>query len=281
MVRRRVVFSGTGCVLLVPLILITLSVWPWPDSDLTNSTGMRFRCIPAGEFQMGARPDDEGAEPDERPQHRVVLSRSFLLGQFEVSQGEYRRVMGRNPSWFRAGEDGQKRLGWWTDPDDLPVEMVSWYDAVEFCERLTSLTEEVAAGRRYRLPTEAEWEYACRAGTVTRFSFGNQFRAAAANMDKVHDHPLPRGSYPPNAFGLFDMHGNVLEWCSDWHSPEYYARSPVTDPRGPEHPDADDHVLRGGGWAFPAASCAFRDRISTLLKGASHGFRVVCEVQLL
>jgi len=261
-------------------ILVVYFKWtPRPESHLTNSIGMRFRRIPAGEFMMGALPDDKRADSDERPQHRVVISSSFLLGQFEVSQGEYVRVMEENPSWFQKGQKGASKLSSWTDIDDLPVEFVSWYDAVEFCQRLSALPEEISAGRSYRLPTEAEWEYACRAGTNTRFQFGNEFRPGTSNMNNIYQSTLSRGSFRPNDFGLYDMHGNVLEWCQDWHSPNYYSESTTIDPKGPAFPDEDHHVLRGGGWAFPAASCSFRDRIPTQLKGPSHGFRVVCEVQ--
>ncbi|MBO10987.1 MAG: hypothetical protein CMJ68_09505 [Planctomycetaceae bacterium] len=251
---------------------------PSPPPDLINSIGMRFRNIPAGQFLMGAIPNDMNAQDDEKPRHPVILTDNFFLGQFEVTQRQFHIVMGTNPSWFRRVGRGQEALGWSIDPDTLPVEMVSWQDAVEFCNRLGNLPEERTAGRRYRLPTEAEWEYACRAGTTTRFEFGEQFDGTAANMNRTRSHPLPCGSFAPNRFGLFDMHGNVLEWCSDWHSPTWYSNSPVKNPRGPESPDEDHHVLRGGGWGFPAASCSFRDRISTFMKGPSHGFRVVCEI---
>ncbi len=267
-------------------VVAAVGLWVWfaattqpvPPTDLMNSIGMRFRRVPAGTFLMGAAPGDDAAEQDERPQHEVVLTRSFLIGQFEVTQEQYERVTGENPSWFRPGGEGADRLGSWSDTSRFPVESVSWTEAVAFCEALSALPEERRAGRRYRLPTEAEWEYACRAGTTTRFAFGDAFRPRFANMNEVRDRPVEVGSYPPNDFGLFDMHGNVLEWCHDWHSDTYYAESPRVDPLGPEQPDADHRVLRGGGWAFEAASCSFRDRIPTQLKGASHGFRVVCEL---
>lgn len=276
--RARDCLVTTACLSLIVTLVAQLTGDSLAKPDLVNSVGMRFCRVPAGEFQMGAIPGDAFAEEDEKPQHSVVLTSGFLLGQFEVTQAHFRAVMGHNPSWFSVGQKGEKSLSRWTDPDTLPVEMVSWHDATEFCRRLSDLPAERAAGRIYRLPTEAEWEYACRAGTTTRFAFGDTFSTDSANMNQVHEHPLPAGSYPPNAFGLYDMHGNVLEWCCDWHSPSWYAESPVEDPIGPALPDEDHHVLRGGGWAFPAASCSFRDRISTYLKGASHGFRVVCTI---
>jgi len=267
-----------GCLAAIASALLWSPRISRPAPDLINSIGMRFRRIPAGQFLMGAIPNDTNAQDDEKPRHPVTLTDNFLLGQFEVTQQQFHLVMGTNPSWFRRVGRGQEALGWAIDPDNLPVEMVSWQDAVEFCNRLGNLPEERTAGRRYRLPTEAEWEYSCRAGTTTRFEFGEQFEATAANMNRTRPHPLPCGSFAPNRFGLFDMHGNVLEWCSDWHSPTWYSNSPVENPIGPEFPDEDHHVLRGGGWAFPAASCSFRDRISTFMKGPSHGFRVVCEI---
>ncbi|TWU13883.1 Serine/threonine-protein kinase pkn1 [Symmachiella macrocystis] len=276
--RRLVCGIFVSLFLLDSIFLVGAVMNGLPSADLTNSIGMRFRIIPPGDFLMGALPGDTKADDDEHPQHLIAISRVFLLGQFEVSQAEYRQIMERNPSRFQPGERGETHLHWWTDPDNLPVEMVSWYDAVEFCERLSALPAEVAAGRSYRLPTEAEWEYACRAGKTTRYHFGEIFRPGMANMNESYNRPLARGSFPPNGFGLYDMHGNVLEWCEDWHDPNYYAVSPETDPQGPQFPDEDHHVLRGGGWAFPAASCSFRDRIPTQLKGPAHGFRVVCEM---
>jgi formylglycine-generating enzyme required for sulfatase activity len=284
---RRQKQGARRCLMLLILAfsILTVSILPSRPAvvvsaaDMTNSIGMRFREIPKGQFLMGAIPGDSLAEPDELPQHPVTISQPFLIGQFEVSQAEFREVVGSNPSWFQPGGGGDSDLPWWVDSDDLPVEMVSWSDAMLFCRILSERPEEIAAGRTYRLPTEAEWEYACRAGTTTRFHFGERFHRWAANMGQMHDHPLPRGSYPANRFGLHDMHGNVLEWCSDWHSDTYYSISPEQDPRGPDAADADHHVLRGGGWAFTAASCSFRDRILTHMTGASHGFRVVCELR--
>lgn len=243
----------------------------------TNSIGMKFVTIPAGEFLMGAPETDLQAEEDEKPQHRVVITYDYHLGQYEVTQAQYSEVMGRNPSEFsKGGREAAAVKNMQTD--QLPVEFVNWYEANLFCKKLSERPEEVAAGRSYRLPTEAEWEYACRAGTTTRFTFGNEPDSHHANYLGDFGHPRPVGSYPPNPFGLYDMHGNVLEWCSDWHVDDYYEHSPVENPTGPEEPVEDARVLRGGGHGFKAASSSFRDSILPNRRGNSHGFRVVMEV---
>ncbi len=247
-----------------------------PVPVLINSLGMRFVRVPPGRFLMGAPEWDEFAEADEQPAHDVTLTRELWLGQFEVTQAVYAQVMGDNPSHFGPTGDGAALTSNSTR-DDLPVEMVSWFDANRFCERLSLLPEERKAGRSYRLPSEAEWEYACRAGTTTRFITGNSLPLDAANVRGRWQHPLPVGCYPPNAWGLFDMHGNVLEWCTDWHNGDYYEHSPAVDPPGPASSVDDLRVLRGGGWFFKAASSSFRDAISPYFKSPAHGFRVVCE----
>ncbi|TWT62747.1 formylglycine-generating enzyme family protein [Rubinisphaera italica] len=252
---------------------------PVPDVPVqTNTIGMKFVTIPAGEFLMGAPETDLKAEEDEKPQHRVVITQDFHLGQFEVTQAQYAEVMGNNPSEFSKGgreADAVKNL----QTDQFPVEFVNWYEANLFCKKISELPAEKAAGRSYRLPTEAEWEYACRAGTTTRFSFGKEPDPRYANYLGDIGHPRPVGSYPPNPFGLYDMHGNVLEWCSDWHVDDYFQHSPVEDPTGPEEPIEDARVLRGGGHGFKAASSSFRDSILPNRRGNSHGFRVVMEVE--
>ena len=248
---------------------------PLPDAEKTsNSIGMDFVWIPPGEFLMGAPDVDLLAESDEKPAHKVTLTRGYWLGQFEVTQQQYAAVMGKNPSEFSPGGRGEGAVRH-LDTSRLPVEFVNWYEAVSYCEQLSALPEEVAAGRSYRLPTEAEWEYACRAGTTTRFSFGDTHTRKDANYLGDVGHPLPVGSYPPNPFGLYDMHGNVLEWCADWHADDYYSHSPEVDPTGPEEPVEDVRVLRGGGHGFKAASSSFRDAILPNRRGNSHGFRVV------
>jgi formylglycine-generating enzyme required for sulfatase activity len=244
---------------------------------LSNSIGQRFVWIPPGQFLMGAPDEDRFAEPDERPQHKVRLTKGLWLGQFEVTQAEYERVIGTNPSHF--SDKGQGRgLVAGQSTAEFPVEMVSWFDAAAFCTRLSSLPEERAAGRTYRLPSEAEWEYACRAGTTTRFSCGETLSLDSANVKGRWQRTRLVGCYPPNPWGLFDLHGNVLEWCADWHTADYYDQSPAVDPPGPETSFEDVRVLRGGGWFFKAASSSFRDAISPYFKSPAHGFRVVCEV---
>lgn len=285
-VRRKNVLPA-ACVLMV----LGIAVWFWwrgsappalPDRAIgpitTNSLGMRFVEIPAGEFLMGAPPEDTFAEPDERPAHRVRLTRPFLLGQTEVTQEQYQRVMGSNPSHFSPVGNGRELVRG-LPTERFPVEMVSWFDAVRFCEKLSSLPDERVAGRTYRLPTEAEWEYACRAGTTTRFSCGDRLPLDRANVRGGLPRTAAVGSYPANPWGLVDMHGNVLEWCADWHDGGWYAESPVDDPAGPATSVEDVRVLRGGGWFFKAASSSFRDAISPYFRSPAHGLRVVMEMK--
>jgi formylglycine-generating enzyme required for sulfatase activity len=228
---------------------------------LTNSIGMKLVLIPPGEFQMGSPEDEKDRYSDEGPQHRVRLTQPFYLGVHEVTQGEYERVTGTNPSHFMT-VSGQ-------DPSRFPVEKVSWEDAVEFCRKLSALPAERSAGREYRLPTEAEWEYACRAGTTTPFHFGSVLNGREANCDGNYPYGTSEkgphlkrtttvGSYSANGFGLYDMHGNLWEWCSDWYDEKYYANSPVDDPQGPAL--GSRRVGRGGCWIYDAGVCRSADR---------------------
>jgi formylglycine-generating enzyme required for sulfatase activity/TPR repeat protein len=248
--------------------------WPDPEGTIVNSFGMKFVPIPAGEFLMGT-PGDEG---EEFP-HHVRITKDFLLGMHQVTQFQYERVTGDNPSLFKGR--------------DRPVEHLSWKDATRFCELLSAMPEEQAAGRRYRLPTEAEWEYACRAGSTTRFNTGETLGKDAARFAlKSRTEPKstkPVGSYPPNAWGLFDMHGNVWEWTNDWFSADYYSESPVEDPQGPS--TGTHHTLRGGSASMRSHECrsAFRGEaekvdgpeIETGMRIAFYGdlgIRLVCEI---
>ena len=216
-----------------------------PAGTLTNSLGMKLVPIEAGEFHMGDKDCDEG----ENMGHDVKLTQPFFIGMYPVTQSEYFSVTGENPSHFA----GRNR----------PVEQLTWLDAKRFCELLSDLPEEHAAGRRYRLPTEAEWEYACRAGTTTDFNFGEFANPRHANYsdDGSQERPqptLPVGSFRPNAWGLYDMHGNVWEWCSDWFDENYYEQSQHTAPQGPNH--GEHHTLRGGAASNADYECVSYSR---------------------
>ena len=242
---------------------------------ITNSVGMELARIPAGEFLMGSADDDPGAREDEKPRHPVRIPKPFYAGVYEVTQAEFERVMAQNPSSFT-------RRG-------VPVDNVSWYAAVEFCRRLSNLPAEKEAGRVYRLPTEAEWEYACRAGTTTVFHFGDSLSSTQANFNGEHpfggaeagpflNRTAPVGSYEPNAFGLYDMHGNLHEWCMDRFDRDSYRASPTDDPQGPRH--GTSRVIRGGNWYSDGRDCRSAFRYADLPEGRFYalGIRVVCEL---
>src|SRR5579871_5426867 len=248
--------------------------------EIVNSVGMRLALIRAGEFRMGLTDPDRDASPDEMPQHPVRISQPFYMGVYEVTQGEYERVTGTNPSWFSPTGPGRAEMQI-EDAGRHPLDMVSWFEAVEFCKRLSELPEERAAHRTYRLPTEAEWEYACRAGTDTLFSTGDLLTPAdacfqistAEKREKIPVKTTPVGSYRANRFGLYDMHGNVWEWCADWYSPDAYRASPEVDPAGPAM--GTGKVIRGGAWNFGAAYCrsANRDLTRASRRDLGNGFR--------
>jgi serine/threonine protein kinase/formylglycine-generating enzyme required for sulfatase activity len=217
----------------------------------TNSIGMRLRLIPPGEFTMGDR-----AFGDSKP-HPVRLTRPFYIGACEVTRGEY----GKSKSDLK-----------------LPQGSVSWNEAVEFCRQLSERPEERAAGRRYRLPTEAEWEYACRAGTTTKFHFGDELDLKKANF-KGTDPPAAKevGSYPPNGWRLHDMHGNLREWVADWYDADYSETGPRDDPQGPLN--GTRRIVRGGGMSEPSYHSGQRTMTEMPDKKYSDvGFRVVCEI---
>jgi sulfatase modifying factor 1 len=221
---------------------------PKPNYIVKSALDMELIWCPPGGYVRG-----EGNEA-----HQVILTKGFYLGKYEVTQEQYEKVMGNNPSAFKG--------------DKLPVETVSWNDAVAFCEVLTS-NERVSRGWQFRLPTDAEWEYACRAGTRTPYSWGNSFNPKFANykfsgFNKTSD----VGSYPANPWGFFDMHGNVFEWTGDWMGP--YSKNLVFDPLGPS--EGSDRVLRGGSWYNPAwqLGLGFRYPRTPDGGGRSAGFRV-------
>jgi formylglycine-generating enzyme required for sulfatase activity/serine/threonine protein kinase len=266
-----------------------------PPQSIVNLIGMKLVLIPAGEFLMGSTDDDGQAEADEKPRHRVRITRPFYLGVTEVTHGQFRQFVDEEGHRTEAEKDGRGGWGWnerkktseqnprytWRNPgfkqtDEHPVVNVSWNDAQAF---ITWLSRK--EGENYRLPTEAEWEYACRAGTTTRFGFGDDAEGLAAVGNTAdgtarenhsdwtraiagrdgYVYTAPVGRFQPNAFGLYDMHGNVWEWCSDWFGDNYYKQSPADDPRGPER--ATFRVLRGGCWLYDPQA-AYR-----LFQGAS------------
>jgi formylglycine-generating enzyme required for sulfatase activity len=232
--------------------------------------------IPAGAFTMGSPDSEVGRDSKEGPQTEVTLSRGFWIGKFEVTQREYIAVTGSNYSAIIYDTR-------------LPLDSQSWPRATNYCYMLTA--QERAAGRlpmryRYRLPTEAEWEYACRAGTTTPFGVGNgiSLSSTEANFDGTFPYggaapgrylfgTTLGGTYAPNAWGLYDMHGNVWEWCQDWYGP--YPGGKVTDPKGPL--DGATHVLRGGGFTSTGSGCrsSKRDSRSPMYVHTIQGFRVV------
>ena len=247
---------------------------------IENSIGMRFALIPAGTFLMGS-PKGEGRE-NEHPQHEVEITRSFWMGVTPVTQEQYQRIMSNNPSWFCAsgrGKDRVNNLG----TSQFPVEMVFWDDAVAFCEALSRLPEEKNAERIYSLPTEAEWEYACRGGASCHapFHFGQSLSATQANVvDSELERPSAVGSYPANGFGLWDMHGNVWEWCHDWCGEEHYQISSSRDPKGSEAGGA--RVARGGSWLNKPGNChsALRHWIDVDGHGSDVGVRLCFRLNL-
>jgi formylglycine-generating enzyme required for sulfatase activity len=226
---------------------------------VTNSIGMRMALIPAGEFLMGSPDSDHLASGSEKPQHRVRITRPFYLGIYPVTQAEYKRVTRATPSHFKR------------DPN-RPVDGVSWDDAQEFCRKLSALRKEKATGRLYRLPTEAEWEYACRAGSTTRWCFGDyegRLGESAWFDGNSGKETHAVGQKKPNAWGLYDMHGNVWEWCEDgwWYT---YADSATDDPHGSEK--STERVCRGGGWNTKAGHCRSANRNAEDRKTRCHKF---------
>ena len=214
------------------------SVAPTPTEEPITIPGLNLdmMAIPAGTFVMGSPNDEEGRDDGEGPRTTVTITKPFWLGKTEVTQSQWKVVMGNTQSIFKG--------------DDLPVEQVSWNDAVSFCEKLNEMKRDtLPAGYRYTLPTEAQWEYACRAGTTTRFSYGNDTGYSQLGSYAWYDNNSSGKTHPvgdklPNGWGLYDMHGNVWEWCLDWKGD--YTGGSVSDPQGPQ--SGAERVNRGGGW---------------------------------
>ena len=272
----------------------------------SQSTGIQLAIIPRGEFMMGSPPKEPGRKPDELL-HRIQITDTFLLGTREVNQSQYLHVMESSPSHFTPLAEGKSKLQD-MDTGTFPVERVSWFDAIDFCNRLSrkdgyppyyqlaaivrqensimSSQVSIQGGNGYRLPTEAEWEYACRASTTTRFHFGfNAMKRAnlIARSPTVYGsggklYSLGRttatGTYPPNGFGLFDMHGNVAEWCWDWYDKDHYSRSLPRNPAGPRQ--GVHRVVRGGSWLVNESSSRAASRFYLTPRDHKYfvGFRV-------
>jgi formylglycine-generating enzyme required for sulfatase activity len=254
--------------------------------DLGNGIQLEMVMIPSGSFMMGSPETEEGSNDDERPQHQVTI-KAFCLGKYQVTQAQWKAVaafpqvnkeLKLDPSRFKG--DGSTSL-----TNHRPVEQVSWEDAVEFCDRLSQYT-----GRTYRLPSEAEWEYACRAGTTTPFHFGETITTDLANYDGNYAYGqgpkgVDRGETTEvgsfgvaNNFGLYDMHSNVWEWCQDdWHND--YKGAPIDGSAWLNNEEDNiDKLLRGGSWDLNPHSCrsAFRLNYNLAYNSYSFGFRVVC-----
>ena len=257
------------------------------SQDLDNDITLEMVAIPGGTFLMGSPQDEKDSYYDERPQHEVNVP-PFFMGKYSITQAQWRVVASRkdlkvekdldpDPSHFKDREGSYARR-------DRPVEQVNWYDAVEFCARLSKLT-----GGEYRLPSEAEWEYACRAGTTTAFHFGETITGELANYAAIYtyaDEPdgeyrqqtIPVGQFPPNVFGLYDMHGNVWEWCADTRHPNYDG-APTDGSAWIENKNDNYSPLRGGSWYSSPYYCrsAYRS-INSRRVNSNYliGFRVVC-----
>jgi formylglycine-generating enzyme required for sulfatase activity len=294
--------------------------------QIVNSIGMKLTLVPSGEFMMGSKESAEETAAffkknygmndltadqftEEYPQHRVRITRPFFLGTYHVTRGQFGQFVKEN-EYTTDAEKGAAAGAWGWNPekkvfgfnksyswrragfeqtDEHPVVNVSWNDATAFCDWLSKKD-----GKTYRLPTEAEWEYACRAGTKTRYYSGDdpETLATVGNLAdatyeakfphrnwtiKAHDgyaFTAPVGRFKPNAFGLYDMHGNAYQWCADWYSKDYYDKSPTDDPKGPE--TGNGRVLRGGFWQTGPCVARSADRFSCGPIGQIYnsGFRV-------
>ena len=218
---------------------------------------------------------NQSPAPPESPEHTVKITNNIWMGQHEVTQQVFTAVMGNNPSFHQQKKDDEL-----IQTEQLPVEQVTWYDAEKFCQRLSQLPEERAAKRQYRLPTEAEWEYACRAGQSAPYDWKTARRThqqTGENAGLAPPLPIkPVGSYPPNKFGLYDMRGNVWEWNNDWFDRTYYSRSPIENPQGPQ--TGYLKVLRGSDWIYIGEVCRINYPILPPWKSNRYlGFRVICD----
>jgi eukaryotic-like serine/threonine-protein kinase len=225
--------------------------------EMKNSVGMSFRLVPPGEFVMGSNDDPKPITSELWPKHRVRITRPFYLGTYEVTKSEYQ---------YRMRQGAEE-----------PVTGLIWKRVTEYCRKLSDLPEEKAAGRVYWLPTEAQWEYACRAGTTTKYCFGDRDEELAQYAwfgEGWYAPAHPVGKKKPNAWGLFDMHGNVWELCADWCSGSYYDNSPLEDPSGPR--TAEYRVIRGGNCVHSPSHTCSADRGRFVPGNSEMGFRLAC-----
>lgn len=227
-----------------------------PGQEWENELGIRFVWIPPGEFMMGSPENEEGKDDETR--HHVILKKAFWLGKYEVTQGQWQEIMGTNPSRFDAcGKD-------------CPVDQVSWEDVQNFIQKLNQRDPV----NSYRLPTEAEWEYAARAGSDMAYCFGNDEGTLAeyawyVDNSGMQTHPV--GQKRPNRWGLYDMHGNEWEWIADWYGE--YLHGSVTNPVGPS--TGSYRVMRGGGWRAVSKACRSANRHGNLPSARYPGFRLL------
>jgi formylglycine-generating enzyme required for sulfatase activity len=255
------------------------------DKTFTNSSGMEFVLIPAGRFLMGSPANEPGRAENEGPQRQVQITKPFYLGKYEVKVGEFREFVkatqyktdaetkGGAFIWVKGKFEKKEGITWYSpgisQKDDHPVVCLSWSDTVAYAKWLGQKT-----GHAYRLPTEAEWEYSSRAGSQQAYSFGSDVRELSKfgwYVDNSGGKTRPVGQKKPNAWGLFDMHGNAREWCQDWFG--NYAAGPAVDPAGP--PSGSVRVIRGGSWASPAKDLRCAERRQGIFGSDRVGFRLV------
>ena len=232
---------------------------------------MKLKLIKPGKFLMGSPKDEKGRNDEEGPQHQVEITQPFYLGVYPVTKGQFAAFV-KDDGYQTEGEKAGDKETWRnsTFMDDGPVTEASWNDAVKFCDWLSKKEKKT-----YDLPTEAQWEYACRAGTTTAYSFGDDAKALGdydwyTDNSRLQTHPV--GGKKPNPWGLYDMHGNVRQWCADWYGP--YSKDDIKDPQGGNN--GDSRVVRGGSWAAAPRHCraAFRSSDAPGHRNSEVGFRV-------
>ncbi len=236
--------------------------------SIVNSIGMKFAKVPAGKFQMGI-PDlgNNINPPSEVPEHQIHITQDYFLSMHEVTEQQYNIIM-------RTAEETEEKK-------DFPIANLTWFQTQSFCEALSDLPTEKKAGRRYRLPTEAEWEYACRDGKSAPYRWHSRRLATDLTGEAGGIAPplplQPVGSFPPNKLGLFDMRGNIWEWTADWYDRDYYTRSSTKDPQGPAN--GYIKVVRGTDWRFTGERCRIDYPMLPPWKSSPMvGFRIVCEL---